>query len=918
MAPSIYEDLRAGDHGMSDPGDIEERAAMAIDEENLSTRYQDYELHEDLFDGHESRMTTESTAFLAQQVKKKPHKSPGRDRRSKGGTKAKWLSRSPRMLDDDGDDDVPASLLIEEEEEGGGPSAQQHSPRPAKAAPITGTATQNAQARWAAVQEQQRLHDDIGTARPKAAVPKPGVFSASRKERAMWMWINVTNLDRFMGEIYAYYRGAGIWPICLDRLLNLLRIVFVATFTTFLTQCVDYSKIRHSTSMSQIVVPQCTKNMSGMPNFAIWLLVLYLIYQSILDIVDISRLRRMQDFYLYLLEIPESDMQTISWQEIVARLMNLRDSNPILADKVSPALRHFMGTQSKQRLDAHDIANRLMRKENYLIALFNKEILDLTLPIPFFRNRQLFSRTIQWNLNFCILDFIFTPEGQIQQMVLKDSKRRQLSDALRNRFLFAGLMNIICAPVIVLYTLIVYFFQYFNEYHKNPAALGSRQYTPLAEWKFREFNELPHLFDNRVNMSYPFASRYVEQFPKIMTVQIARFVAFVAGGIVSILALASIIDPELFLGFEITPDRTVLFYLGVMGTLWAVAHGAVPPDNQVFDPEYALRNVIDYTHYMPKQWKDRLHTDEVKREFAELYQMKIVIFLEEVLSIIFTPLVLWFTLPKCSDRIIDFFREFTVHVDGLGYVCSFAVFDFKKGVGGSAVPPGAGNAAEGLRDEYYSTKHGKMAASYYGFLDNYATNPKTGIPGHVPPGIKHQFHPPPSFPGLMSPSLTADMQTSRLGHQQQQHKSRSAGAGLIPSRTPRFPSTPAAAHVSPMPSMLLDPHHQPSSTGFGGGGKSFHGGPSGRWRGQRPRSIIEQPLEDGEESEVRAPVPSLPNESSGLDASVWETSPARSGIGAAEGGDAGDGEGEVGGGGVLGLLYQFQKAQTDTRPGVNI
>lgn len=464
MVPSIYEDLRAGDHGMSDAGDIEERAAMAIDEENLSARYQDYELHEDLFDGHESRMTTESTTFLAQQVKKKPHKSPGRDRRSKGGTKAKWLSRSPRMLDDDPDDDVPASLLVEEEE-GGGPSrpaAEQQSPRPAKATPTAGTATQNAQARWAAVQEQQRLHDDAGAARPRAVLPKPGVFSASRKERAMWMWINVTNLDRFMGEIYAYYRGAGIWPICLDRLLNLLRIVFVATFTTFLTQCVDYSKIRHSTSMSQVVIPQCTKNMSGMPNFAIWLLVLYLIYQSILDIIDISRLRRMQDFYLYLLEIPESDMQTISWQEIVARLMNLRDSNPILADKVSPALRHFMGTQSKQRLDAHDIANRLMRKENYLIALFNKEILDLTLPIPFFRNRQLFSRTIQWNLNFCILDFIFTPEGQIQQLVLKDSKRRQLSDALRSRFLFAGLMNIICAPVIVLYTLIVYFFQYFN------------------------------------------------------------------------------------------------------------------------------------------------------------------------------------------------------------------------------------------------------------------------------------------------------------------------------------------------------------------------------------------------------------------------------------------------------------------------
>jgi autophagy-related protein 9 len=225
MAPSIYEDLRAG-QGISDPEDIEERAAMAIDEENLATRYQDYELHEELFDGHESRLTTESTAFLPQQGKKMAHKSLSRDRKSKGGSKAKWLSRSPRVLDDDGDDDVPASLLVEEEEEeGGGPSratAPQQSPKPAKAAPITDASTRNAQARWATVQERQRLHEDKERMKPTAAVPKPGMFSASRKERAMWMWINVTNLDRFMGEIYAYYRGAGIWPICLDRLLNLL------------------------------------------------------------------------------------------------------------------------------------------------------------------------------------------------------------------------------------------------------------------------------------------------------------------------------------------------------------------------------------------------------------------------------------------------------------------------------------------------------------------------------------------------------------------------------------------------------------------------------------------------------------------------------------------------------------------------
>jgi autophagy-related protein 9 len=174
------------------------------------------------------------------------------------------------------------------------------------------------------------------------------------------------------------------------------------------------------------------------------------------------------------------------------------------------------------------------------------------------------------------------------------------------------------------------------------------------------------MFHKRLNMSYPFASRYLDQFPKVKMVQFARFVAFVAGAIVSVLAVATLWDPDLFLVFELTPQRTVFFYVAVFGVIWTISNGTIPPENLVFDPEYALLQVIEYTHYNPSHWQDRLHSDEVKREFASLYQLKISIFLEEVFSIIIIPFVLWFSLPSCSDQIIDFFREFTVHVDGVG------------------------------------------------------------------------------------------------------------------------------------------------------------------------------------------------------------------------------------------------------------
>jgi autophagy-related protein 9 len=104
----------------------------------------------------------------------------------------------------------------------------------------------------------------------------------------------------------------------------------------------------------------------------------------------------------------------------------------------------------------------------------------------------------------------------------------------------------------------------------------------------------------------------------------------------------------------------------------------IPDTHNVFDPEILMREVIRHTHYMPAEWKDNLHSVKVHAEFGQLFAMKAIIFVQEILSVVLTPLVLWFSLPDCAPAITDFFREFTVHVDGLGYVCSFAVFDFKR------------------------------------------------------------------------------------------------------------------------------------------------------------------------------------------------------------------------------------------------
>jgi autophagy-related protein 9 len=411
-------------------------------------------------------------------------------------------------------------------------------------------------------------------------------------------------------------------------------------------------------------------------------------------------------------------------------------------------------------------------------------------------------------------------------------------------------------------------------------------------------------------MSYPFAKHYVDQFPKMKMESAARAIRFFTGALIAVLAIVGFSDPEMFVDFEIFPGLNALAFLAICTTTWAVAHGHINEENDVFDPEYAMRNVIEFTHYEPDQWKDRLHSYDVKAEFDVLYKLKIVIFLEEIMGILVTPFLLFFSLPKCADQIIDFFREFTIHVDGLGYVCSFAVFDFQKDPRNTRQQ---GNTSD-AREDYYATKHGKMQASLHGFLDNYVYNPRSGLPGNHPlgPAGRHQFHPPPAFPGLNSPTLAADMRASRMGRSERP-RSR-APPGVQPAgRTPRF--GPAIPQPSPMASMLLDPHNQPvvapvvargaqrirqlRAPYLGEGGiteESMEEGPSG---GNLQRHGTTYTDEDVEESVAR------------LGESTWEDSP-RKGLSRENSAAAADTEE---GPGVFGLMRQFHDVAMKDRPG---
>ncbi|KAF2083763.1 autophagy protein Apg9 [Saccharata proteae CBS 121410] len=849
--------------------------AHALDEQNLEERFHDQDVEHLLADAASETTASESATFLPSgKARSQAPTRPSRPRR--------MYPSANRKPSRDEDDDVPESLLLDGDKPSP-PKSKAHkqsasAPRRLPS-PVPGPSNHNTREQWHAARAQQRLHDeDYGPGhlpkgrRQQTQLNRTGAFVTDPKEKAMWRWANVHNLDSYIQSVYMYFMGHGVWAILLARVLSLLKAAFIAIFCTFLLFCVDYKKLSMdgTKSLQEVIIPGAIKNIHGFWLFVLWVLACFWFYRLLRMIIDARQLFDMHDFYHYLLDIPDKDIQTVSWQLVIERLMSLRDSHFATAETISAQYRRTAGAQSKQSMDAHDIANRIMRKENYLIALYNKDVLDLT--VPFLPN-DFFSKTMEYAVHFCVIEYVFSPDGHINLAVLESRNRAHLITQLNRRFKMAAILSVILAPFSVVYFIVTYFFRYFSEYRKDPSQLSSRMFTPMAEWKFREFNELEHVFQRRRNMSYPFADSYLQQFPKYKMDQLYNFVAFIAGALISVLVLASVVHQNL-MKLEIVSGQSVLVWLGILSAAFAFTRNTVHEDTLVLDPEYALGQVINCTHYLPVAWRNKLHTDEVRKEFSDLYQMKIVIFLYEILSMVLVPFVLWSSLPRCSARIVDFFREFTIHVDGLGHVCSFAVFEFKKGA--ENVVKQSDQDANNLRRDYFETKNNKLDHSILGFYQEYGVNPSDRA------AHQGQFNPPPAMNPLDRSMFNSTVVPSR--YPAGRHASKAARvASMIPSH-------------SPMQSVLLDPHHQPPASTFR---KSPLQAAQTRYRSSRHR--LTNPDELEEEAEA------------GKD----ESNLGDSWLQNASSGNADDNDAELKDAGVLGLLHQFQKAQTEGRvPGV--
>lgn len=151
-----------------------------------------------------------------------------------------------------------------------------------------------------------------------------------------------------------------------------------------------------------------------------------------------------------------------------------------------------------------------------------------------------------------------------------------------------------------------------------------------------------------------------------------RFLIFTFGGFGVFLGMLAIWDED------VIQVEHVLLIITVLIGIAAAAHSCIPDENLIWCPEQLMKNILCHAHYLKPEWRGFAHTTKVLREFEDFFQLKAFYFVNEIFSPFLTFFVLMFGLRPRSMEIVDFLRNFTVSVIGVGDVCSFAQMEIRK------------------------------------------------------------------------------------------------------------------------------------------------------------------------------------------------------------------------------------------------
>lgn len=539
---------------------------------------------------------------------------------------------------------------------------------------------------------------------------------------------HLKDLDKFFENAYTYYHQKGLNCVLFTTALNHISLLFVALVFLVLFGCVDYDALYNH--IHSPICPNETENVNSLfeidcfgnhpialehlhvASSYFWMCFVTFMFLWAFEmtkfIVQIPHWLEMKVFFEQVLRISGRDLQTISWDSVLEALVQ--------------AQRNYKLCITVDELDQVDIVNMICRNDNYYVAMMQTGWFPGALTLY---GQLWFSVPLQWNIIRCINSVVFTEKHSIHEAIKNgsDADRRKLVELLQKRFKIYALCNILMAPFILVIRIAYFCFENSDEWKAKPSTLGLRRWTPYATWLLRDYNEVDHIFENRLRLCYDAAVDYVSIFVSEFSAIFAKFVVFILGGLfLLILVFSFVFDDELLVATFIW-GRSVGWWFAVLGIALAIARSLIPSETLVFAPKQKMHKLQKNAHYFHKfeGVEGRLDTYE---KFSSLFNLKLVVFLEEIIGFLLNPILLFFTLPSIAPQIIAFYKDNTTTVQGVGDICSNALFKQQARMIRDGYASGISSVSSGdsIINVDFNMKHkGKVLASMVHFKETHPT-----------------------------------------------------------------------------------------------------------------------------------------------------------------------------------------------------
>ena len=361
----------------------------------------------------------------------------------------------------------------------------------------------------------------------------------------------VSDLDAFFTSLYTYYYMRGLGSIIGKGIVELISLFFTLWLSLILFAYIDWNELRQcndeQTCQESFIDSYIIQSpfSSGAFLANTWIVIYCLLFSTygffclvqfghtIIASIE-SKL-----FLEEVLGVSDRDLEVgrVEWGEIVERMSDAQrmgkcrvailpgrtGSGVGLDGAASSQSRSYASSsmnqhqqqynQQQQREDDDGptghlvVAQRIMRRENYMISFFNKGLLDLTIPNlpsklwvlqkiipnkPQEDKLSFYSKSIEWSIYFCVLNYMFNHSRKIRPAFYGDPS------SLRRRFIMCGVAHAIFMPFLLFFVTLHFFMSNIYDWQSTKEYLGPREWSSIARWTFREFNELPHSFEKRM------------------------------------------------------------------------------------------------------------------------------------------------------------------------------------------------------------------------------------------------------------------------------------------------------------------------------------------------------------------------------------------------------------------------------------